>query len=408
MAEQAIDRLPVELWRKIFDEILLSIGFHLPLQSSVPWSRRKNEFDEWTRYFELLKNRERLSLVAKRWYAFVKMYPWRHLDLVLNGRLDRPPPDDDNGGVYWVVYPLGEGRSGDGFEALVQSPRTIAVLTLVWHLKSSLTRLYSVFAHASNFSRLQELIVTFASEDRTSNDLATHTFLSHINAFSSTLISLRLSVHLYNSNWFESPPVLRLANLLHLDLCFGGLLEAFNIPKWNLPKLAHLKLTGNVDNTDSVTHLAPIGSNLRFLALQRITNGRPCALHIRHCLDFNCAFWGTFPLLEVLKFDAANWWSFDLSDLPLAHPIRELIVQCSDNNFLYGGMDALWKKFIASNETAERKRRVIMEGLNWNDPYSASLKWNLKAAYARVASSLEDWLEDEEGVSLRPATIDGR
>jgi len=61
---------------------LLTVDFRSPvLQPSVPWSRRKCEFDIWVRYSEMLRNRERLRLVAKKWKAIVETYPWRRLDL---------------------------------------------------------------------------------------------------------------------------------------------------------------------------------------------------------------------------------------------------------------------------------------------------------------------------------------
>ena len=175
---------------------LLTVDFRSPvLQPSVPWSRRKCEFDIWVRYSEMLRNRERLRLVAKKWKAIVETYPWRRLDLE---RLDGPPPEHHSGDVLWAVYPFGGGyQLGDRFEDLVQSASTIVVLTLTWRAESSLTKLYYLFAHASSFKRLQKLIVDFTFSDRTSNDLATHTFFSHINAFSSTMITLSLNVHLY-------------------------------------------------------------------------------------------------------------------------------------------------------------------------------------------------------------------
>lgn len=392
MEEQAIDRLPVEIWRNIFDTLLV-VDFRSPLlQPSVPWSRRKHEFDVWAKYSEMLQNRGRLRLVAKKWNTLVETYPWHRLDL-LSG-LDGLLPAYPSGDVHWVVYHLGEG-----YAALVRSASTFALLTLTWHAKSSLTKLHCLFAHASSFIKLQELIINLTSEDRTCNDLATHMFLSHISAFSPTLVSLRLYIGLYNSYWFGSPPVLRLANLLHLDLSFGGLLGAFNISEWNCPKLTHLILTGNIENTNYLSHLASIGSSLEFLSLQRITD-TPFAEPGNDSLHFNGAFWRAFPLLEVLKFNGTSWWSSDLSDLPLSHPIRELIVQHSDPE--YGGLALLFKDFTASNGATEGKRKVILDDVNWNYREFESLKWNL----IRTCASVALWLEDEEGVSLRQVTND--
>lgn len=399
MAERAVDLLPVEIWREIFDELLI-IDFRLPLlQPPVAWSRRKLEFDVRARHSKLLKNRGRLRLVSKKWNALVQMYTWRRLDLL--GRLDEPPLEYHGGDVHWVVYSLGEGYH-DRFGDLVLSAKTIVMLTLIWHTKSSLTRLYSLFAHAFCFRRLQQLTISLISNDRTCNDFATHTFFSHINAFSSTLVSLHLSANLYNSCWFESPPVLRLANLLHLGFTFGGFLGAFNISGWNCPKLAHLTLTGTIENTNYLSHLASIGSHLKFLSLQRITSGKPFTDPHSYYLHFNDAFWRTFPLLEVLKVDGASRWGSDLSDLPLSHPIREFIVQRSNDNPRYEGMGALFQNITASNDTTERKRSVILEDINWNHRDSASLKWDLMRTYASVAP----WLQDEEGASLRLATGD--
>ncbi len=392
MAERAIDLLPVEIWREILDEFL-TIDFRFLLPSTVPWSRRKFEFDVAARYSKLLENRRRLRLVSKTWNALVQMYPWRRLDLL--GSLDGPPPEYHSGDVYWAT---GEGsHSGDRFGDLVQSANTIVVLTLMWHAKSSLTKLYSLFAHAFIFRRLQQLNISLVSKDRTCTDFATNTFLSHINAFSSTLVSLRLRVDLYNSYWFESPPVLRLANLLHLDLCFGGFLEAFNISKWNCPKLAHLTLAGPIENTDYLSHLASVGSSLQFLSLQRRSSGRRFTNPDSYDLHFNDAFWKAFPLLEVLKVDGASRWGSDLSDLPLSHPIRELIVQRNYDNPRYEGMDALFQTITASNDTAERRRKVTFEDINWNHRDSSSLKWVLRRTYASVVP----WLQDEKGGSLK-------
>ena len=369
MAEQAIDLLPVELWAEILEEFLI-IDFRLPLlPPSVPWSRRKFEFDVGPRYSELLENQGRLRLVSRKWNDIVQMYKWRGLDLL--GSFDGPPPNS-----------------------------TIVALTLRWHENSSLTKLYSLFAHALIFRRLQQLVISLTSVDRTCNDFATNTFFSHINAFSSTLVSLRLSTGLYNSCWFESPPVLRLANLLHFDFCFGGFLGAFNISKWNCPKLVHLTLAGTIENTNYLSHLASIGPNLQFLSLRRITSGKPFTDPHSYHLHFNGAFWTAFPLLEVLKVDGASRWGSDLSDLPPTHPIRELVVQRSNLNSQYRGMGELFQNFTASNDTSERKRRVTLEDINWNHTDSASLKWNLKATYDSVAQ----WLQDESGVSLTLAT----
>jgi len=396
MAGQAIDSLPVEIWREIFDEFLV-VDFRLPfLQPSVPWSRRKLEFDVKVRYSKLLKNRGRLRLVSKKWNALVQMYPWRCLDLL--GRLDGPPPEYHSGGVHWAVYPFSGGyHQGDRLADIVQSANTIVVLTLLWRAKSSITKLYSLFAHAFCFRRLQQLVISLTSEDRTCNDFATYTFFSHINVFSSTLVSLHLRAGLFNSFWFESPPVLRLDNLLNLDLCFEGFMEAFNISEWNCPKLTHLMLTGTIENTNYLRHLASIGSKLQFLSLRRITSGKPFTDPHSYYLRFNDAFWRTFPLLEVLKVDGASRWGSELTDLPLSHPIRELIVQRSYDNPRYEGMDALFRNLTASNDTTERKRNVTLEDVNWNHRDFASLKWKLMRSYASIAV----WLHDEEGSSLR-------
>lgn len=398
MEERAIHRLPIEVWRDVFD-ILLVVDFcPALLQPSMSWARRKREFDTWAKYSEMLQNRGKLRLVAKKWDALVGTYPWRRLDL-LSG-LDGLPPEYPSRDVHWVVYHLGEGyRSGDRFAALVRSASTIALLTLTWHAKSSLTKLYSLFAHASSFIRLQELIINLTSEDRTCNDLATHTFFSHLNAFSPTLVSLRLCIGLYNSYWFESPPVLRLANLLHLDLSFGGRLGAFNISEWNCPKLTHLILTGIIESTNYLTHLASIGSSLKFLSLRRIAD-KPFVDHTTDSLHFNGAFWKAFRLLEGLKFNGASWWSSDLSDLPLSHPIRELIVHHGDNGPQYGRLVPVFRAFTASNDAMERKRRVILDEVTWGYCDYASLNWNLLSSCASIAL----WLEDEEGVSLRHVT----
>ena len=399
MTERAVDLLPVEIWREIFDELLI-IDFRMPLlQPSVPWSRRKLEFDVRARHSKLLKNRGSLRLVSKKWNALVQTYTWRRLDL--HGRLDEPPLEYHVGDVHWVVYSLGEG-SRDQFGDLLQCANTIVMLSLLWRTNSSLTKLYSLFAHAFCFGRLQQLDISLESNDRTCNDFATHTFFSHINAFSSTLVSLRLNAHLYNSCWFESRPVLRLANLLHLDLSFRGFLGAFNIPGWNCPKLTHLTLTGTIENTNYLSHLASIGSHLKFLSLRRITMGKPFIDPHVYYLHFNDAFWTTFPLLEVLRVDGVSRGNSDLSDLPLSHPIREFIVQSSSDNLRYGGMGALFQNITASNDTMEKKRRVILEDIIWKRRDSALLKWDLMRTYASVAP----WLQDEEGASLRPATGD--
>ena len=398
MAEQAIDLLPVEIWREIFDEFL-TIDFCVLLPPSVPWSRRKLEFDVGARHSKLLENRGRLRLVSKRWNALVQMYPWRRIDLL--GSLDGHPHEYPSGGAHWATGE--ECRLGDHFGHLVQSANTIVVLTLMWHAKSSLTKLHSLFAHAFIFRRLQQLNMSLTSKDRTWTDIATNTFLSHINAFSSTLVSLRLSAGLYDSCWFESPPVLRLANLLHLDLCFGGSLEAFNISKWNCPQLAHLTLAGTINNTNYLSHLASIGSNLQFLSLRRINSG-PFTNHQSSGLHFNDAFWKAFPLLEVLKVDGASRWGSDLTDLPLSHPIRELIVQSNNDNPRYEGMGPLFQNLTANNDTTERKRRVTLEDINWNHRNSASLKWELKRAYGSVVP----WLRDERGGSLEAGDRHGR
>ena len=396
MAEQAIDLLPVELWTEILEEFLI-IDFRLPLlPPSVPWSRRKLEFDAGARYSKLLENRGRLRLVSRKWNDIVQMYKWRRLDLL--GILDGPPPKYHSGVVHRAA---GEGcHLGDRFGDLVRPNNTIVVLTFMWHEKSSLTKLYSLFAHALIFRRLQQLVISLTSEDRTCNDFATNTFFSHINAFSSTLVSLRLSTGLYNPCWFKSPPVLRLANLRHLDFCFGGFLEASNISEWNCPKLVHLTLAGTIENTNYLRHLASIGPNLRFLSLRRITSGKPFTDPHSYCLHFNGAFWTAFPLLEVLSVDGANKWGSDLSDLPPSHPIRELVVHRSNLNSQYRGMGELFQNFTASNDTSGRKRRVTLEDIIWNHADSASLKWNLRMTYESVAP----WLQDESGCSLTLAT----
>lgn len=395
MAEKAIDQVPVEVWRLIFD-VLLVVDFRLPfLQPSASWSRRRHEFDEWARYAELLKNRGWLRLVSKRWNALVEVYPWRRLDLSegFNGL----PLEYHAQDVYWAVYPLGERfYSGDRIEALVQSASTIAVLSLTWHARSSLTKLNCLFAHASSFRRLQVLSIKLSSADRTSNDLATHIFFSHVNVFSSTLVSLRLDVNLYDSSWFESPPVLRLANLHNLDLCFRGLLGAFNISEWNCPKLTHLTLVGTIENTNYLTHLASIGSGLKFFSLRRSTGGKPFIDPNDYTLHFNDTFWKAFPLLEVLRFDGTSPWKSGLSDLPPSHPIRELIVQHNGDSPRYKRMVPLVQNFTTGNDTTERKRRVILEGVNWNDGDSASLKRGPMGTCASIAP----WLEDEEGASF--------
>jgi hypothetical protein len=390
MAWQAIDSLSVEIWREIFDEFLV-VDFRFPrFQPLVPWSRRKFEFDIGDLYSEFLENRERLRLVSKKWNTLVQMYPWRRSELL--GSLDGPPLEYHSGCVYW--YPFDEGSHlEDRFEDLVQSANTIVVLTLAWRAKSSLTKLYSLFAHASRFRRLQQLIINLTSEDRTGNDFATYTLLSQINAFSSTLVSLRLSTGRSNSCRFESPPVLQLANLLHLDFCFGGSLGAFNIPKWNCPKLVHLTLAGTIENTDYLSHLASIGSNLQFLSLHNMHKPDLYSYDIH----LNDAFWRTFPLLEVLKVDGARRWGSEEAGLPPSHPMRELIVRRSSDNPRYMRMGALFQSITASNGTTDRKRRVILEDVHWK--CDASLKWSLMKNYASVAS----WLQDEAGCSLRPA-----
>ena len=395
MVERAIDKLPVELWTDIFDELLIG-DFRLPLlPPSVPWSHRKLEFDCYARYYDVLRNRERLRLVAKKWNALVMMYPWRR---PLPRRLDGLPPESHSGGVHWAVSPMDEGsRSGDHFEALVQSASTIAILELLWHTNSSFTKLYCIFAHASSFRRLRELILDLISSDQTCSNLAAHTFLSHINTFSSTLILFHLSVSSYNSDWFESPPVLRLANLLYLNLdYFGCPLRAFNISGWNCPKLTHLNLTGEIENTSYLTQLASIGSNLQFLSLQRTPRSKRLVNHNSYSLHFDDAFWRAFPLLETLRCDGGS----GLSHLSPAHPIRELIVgHINNNHYLYREIVPLFQIFTASNDTTERKRRVILQDVNWSNPDYESFKRYLMddfSTYVRIAP----WLEDEEGVSL--------
>jgi hypothetical protein len=165
MEDQAIYRLPVEIWRSIFNVLLVVHFCPALLQPSMPWARRKREFDTWGKYSEILENRGKLRLVAKKWNALVDTYPWRRLNLL---RLDGLPPEYPNRNVHWALYNLSEGdRSGDRFAALVRSASTIALLTLTWHAKSSLTKLYCLFAHASGFINLQELIINFTFEDRT-------------------------------------------------------------------------------------------------------------------------------------------------------------------------------------------------------------------------------------------------
>ena len=294
MAEQAIDLLPVELWTEILEEFLI-IDFRLPLlPPSVPWSRRKLEFDVGARYSKLLENRGRLRLVSRKWNDVVQTYKWRRLDLL--GCLDGPPPEYHSGGVHWSA---GEGcHLGDRFGDLVRPHNTIVVLTLMWHENSSLTKLYSLFAHALIFRKLQQLVINLTSEDRTGNDLATNTFFSHVNAFSSTLVSLRLSTGFYNPCWFESFPVLRLANLIelvHLDFCFGGFLGEFNISEWNCPKLAHLTLARTIEDTNYLRHLASIGPNLQCLSLRRIAIDKRFTDPHSYHLHFNGAFWACRP-----------------------------------------------------------------------------------------------------------------
>ena len=276
------------------------------------------------------------------------------------------------------------------------------VLTLTRRAESSLTNLDYLFAHASSFRRLQELIVDLTANDRASNDLATRTFFSNINTFSSTLVTLSLNVNLYDPRWFESRPrpVLRLTNLLHLDLCFGGLLGAFNTSEWNCPKLTHLKLTGAIEGTNYISHLSSIGSSLQFLTLQRITDGRSIFHLSSLFLQISTAFWRTFPSLEVLSVDWANSCGSYLSNPPLSHPLREFIVQRSISARRYGEMDRLFQSITVNNDSLERKRKVILEEVNWDCRKDRPLKRRLIEIFARLAQ----WLEDEEGVSLMPAT----
>jgi len=129
MGERAIDRLPVEIWREIFDK-LLTVDFSFPLlQPSVPWSRRKREFDIWVRYSEMLRNRERLRLVAEKWKAIVETYLWRRLDLE---RLDGPLHEHHSRDVLWAVYSLGERHQlGDRVNDLVRPPTRLWCLPLL-------------------------------------------------------------------------------------------------------------------------------------------------------------------------------------------------------------------------------------------------------------------------------------